>query len=187
MRPQSTSPACLAVSLALVLTLLTGCGDSSESPGSPAGGDSLPKGSLLIGVRQTPEYALPGQFPQHARGLVAALYSDGRIVRTKDVTKVGDSDSYETGTVSKKDYEEFAAFLKTDEVSKAPKVPHFRLHAATRVTTLHTEAGLEKWVTELPDSTSIWAKVQERLLNLPLADGHAADKDTVDGASKEDE
>lgn len=189
MRPSPTPTAFLAVALALVLNLLTGCGDSKESPAAstPASSGPLPTGGLVIGVRQTPEYALPGQFPQHPRGLVAALYSDGRIVRAKELSQVGDTSTYETGTVAKNDYDEFVAFLKTDEVAKAPKVPNFRLHAATRVTTLRTDSGMEKWVTELPDSGSVWAKVQERLLSLPLADGHAADKDTVDGASKEDE
>jgi hypothetical protein len=91
-----------------------------------------------------------------------------------------------TGKVKQQDCDEFIAFLKSDEVMKAPKTPHLRLHAATIQTTIATDTGKEKWVAEVPNEKSIWVEVRKRLLNLPLAEGKAAGEAEVQDASKED-
>jgi hypothetical protein len=165
----------VSITLAGFAALLTGCGKSSnEAPGatSPSsitlpGGTSIGK-TPIVTITQTPEFPRPGQFVQYPRGLVAALWSDGRIVRCVDPLSVGKPSLYVTGKVKDQDRDEFIAFLKSDEVMKAPKLPHLRLHSATLQTTIITDAGKEKWVAEVPNYKSIWVEVRKRLLNLPL-------------------
>lgn len=185
------------LTLAGFITFLTGCGKSKDeapsatspsgavTPGGATSPSVAPSGSPIVVLTQTPEFPKPGQFVQYPRGLVAALWSDGRIVRCVDPTTVG-SKSYVSGTVPKQDRDEFIAFLKSDEVMKAPKMPHLRFHSATLQTTIITESGKEKWVAEVPDDKSIWVEVRKRLLNLPLAEGKAAEESAVQDASKEE-
>jgi hypothetical protein len=185
----------VSVTLAGFIALLTGCGKSrDEAPGatttapttSGAGTPAVASsGSPVVIITQTPEFPKPGQYVQYPRGLVGALWSDGRIVRCVDPLSVGKS--YISGKVSQQDRDEFLAFLKSDEVMKAPKIPHLRLHAATLQTTVRTESGKEKWVAEVPDDKSIWVEVRKRLLNLPVAaDAKAADESAVQDATKEE-
>jgi hypothetical protein len=184
----------VSITLAGFITLLTGCGKSrDEAPGatSPSGGITLPGGTTIgktpiVTITQTPEFPKPGQYVQYPRGLVAALWSDGRIVRCADPLSVGKSTLYVTGKVKDHDRDEFIAFLKSDEVMKAPKLPHLRLHAATLQTTITTDKGKEKWVAEVPNAKSVWVEVRKRLLNLPLEGGSkAAGENEVQDASKE--
>jgi hypothetical protein len=74
--------------LAWSIVLLTACGKKQEE----APPLSLPPtGPPVVIITQTPEYPRPGQFVQYPRGLVAALWSDGRIVRCADPSMVGKS------------------------------------------------------------------------------------------------
>jgi hypothetical protein len=177
----------VSVTLAGFITLLTGCGKSrNEAPGATLPGGLPAKEVPIVTITQTPEFPKPGQFVQYPRGLVAALWKDGRIVRAVDPLSVGNPKSYVSGTVSQQDRDEFIAFLKSDEVMKAPKKPHLRLHSATLQTTILTDTGKEKWVAEVPNDKSIWVEVRKRMLNLPLKEGKAADESAVQDASKED-
>src|SRR5437762_2297211 len=100
--------------------------------------------------------------------VVTAAKQSGRISR--QLTSMTVRNAYVSGNVKQQDRDEFLAFLKSDEVMKAPKTPHLRMHAATLQTAIRTESSLEKWVTEVPDDQSIWLEVRKRLLNLPLAE-----------------
>jgi hypothetical protein len=142
----------------------------------------MPAGSPVLIMRQTPEMARPGQFAQHPRGLVAAMWNDGRVVRCADPSTVGKS--YVTGTLAANDRDEILKQLESSDVKGAPKVPHLRLHTATLVTTVNTAAGKDKWTAELPDEKSVWWQLRTRLLDLPLAESRPADAATVGDVSK---
>ena len=134
-------------------------------------------------MKQTPETPRPGQFVRHPRGLVAAVWSDGRVVRSADLNPSTVGTTYVSGTLPEKERDELLKYLESAEVKSAPKVPHFRLHAATLVTTVSTAAGKDKWTAELPDDASVWTKLRSRVLSLPLTDSRPADAAAVRDAS----
>jgi hypothetical protein len=138
---------------------------------------------LLI-ISQTPEMARPGQFVQNPRGLVVAVWSDGRVIRCENPSTVGKS--YVTGTISAKERDALLQYLESAEVKNAPKVPHLRLHAATLVSTLRLGGGKEKWTTELPDEKGIWFNLRTRLLGVPMSGTHPADATIVRSVSEQE-
>jgi hypothetical protein len=140
-------------------------------------------GPPVIQITQTPEYPRPGQFPKYKRGLVTALWSNGRMVRCASKDEIGKS--YMIGNVSEKERDEFLAYVKSDEIMKLPKLAHLRLHAATIQITINDGTGRQKWICELPDPSSVWTKLEERMLALPMPDAKSADEATVMDAERE--
>jgi hypothetical protein len=186
----------VVLTLALSLALLTGCGKSKEetpTPGTPfptASGPVLdesnpvPSGLPLLIISQTPEMARPGQFVQNPRGLVVAVWRDGRMIRCVDPSTVGKS--YVTGTIDSKERDALLQYLESNDIKNAPKVPHLRLHTATLVSTLRLGNDKEKWTTELPDDKSVWPRLRTRLLGVPMSGSHPADATIVRSVSEQE-
>ncbi len=182
MRFHRVVPPFVLSSLALAAVLLTGCGKSNPNIGlTPL----PPSGPPVILITQTPEYPGPGQFPKYHRGLVGALWEDGRIVRCADKSLVGKT--YVSGVVPETERKAFLDFLKTAEVQDAPKLAHLRLHTATLQITMQTTRGKEKWICALPDDSAIWVQVEGKLLGLPVPEAKSADDEAVRTAGQNEE
>jgi hypothetical protein len=121
----------------------------------------------LIVIYQLPDY--PGPDGSRFRaGLVAILWSDGRIVRAVGSTNIGKE--YVEGVVSPAQREKFFASLNTNAVVRNPPEDSkvIRLHRAFQIITLRREGKVFKWKRWLPDSESGFHEVEERLWSVPL-------------------
>ena len=123
-------------------------------------------------IDQMPDYPMPGRGSEFPGGLVAALWRDGRLIRATAPSAVGKS--YVEGAVAPQQREEFFSFLGT-ATGRAPKIDGIPLHVATQSITIRSESRASEWTRILPDTESVWAEVQSRLLSLPLQDRHAID------------
>jgi len=102
-------------------------------------------------------------------GLVAALWRDGRMIRSTAVGK-----SYVEGIVAPQQREEFFSYITT-AVKRAPKIDGIPLHVATQSIVVRSDGRTSEWTRILPDTESVWREVELRLLRLPLEHSHAID------------
>jgi hypothetical protein len=152
----------------VLLTFLLGCSAphrqaSSEPP------------AIVIG--QMPDYPVLGHGSDFPGGLVAALWRDGRMIRSTAPATVGRS--YVEGVVSPQQREEFFSFVSA-AAKRAPKVDAVPIHAATQSITIRSDGHTSKWTRILPDTESVWNEVESRLLSLPLEHRHAVDSGVAD-------
>ncbi len=108
---------------------------------------------------------------------MAALWRDGRLIRATASSTVGKS--YVQGVVAPKQREEFFSFIGT-ATRGAPKIDGVPLHGATQSITIRTENRASEWTRTLPDTESVWAQIQSRLLSLPLHNTHAIDSEVAE-------
>ena len=118
-------------------------------------------------VRQYPDYptARGSRFPG---GLIAALWSDGRMIRPTGSNTVGKS--YVEGMVSASDLDKFFGFF-TNSVALRNQTADgegIAFHAAYQVITVRRDGKRFRWMRPLPDRKAGFYKVEEGLWNLPL-------------------
>ena len=113
---------------------------------------------------------------QISGGLVAALWRDGRMIRSTSPRAVGKS--YVEGTVASQQCDEFFSFLSAATL-RAPKIDGIPLHVATQSITIRS-GDTSEWARILPDSESVWRDVESRLFDLPLQDSRAVDSSVAE-------
>ena len=113
---------------------------------------------------------------QISGGLVAALWRDGRMIRSTSPRAVGKS--YVEGTVASQQCDEFLSFLSAATV-RAPKIDGIPLHVATQSITIRS-GDTSEWARILPDSESVWRDVESRLFDLPLQHSRAVDSSVAE-------
>jgi hypothetical protein len=118
-------------------------------------------------VRQFPDYPRSGgsRFPD---GLIAALWSDGRMIRPAGSNTIGQS--YVEGVVSATDRDKFFTFLTNSAALRnqelgAKGIP---LHEADQIVTLYRGDKKSRWRRPLPDRKAGFYELEERLWSLPL-------------------
>lgn len=129
-------------------------------------------------VLQFPDYpgAKGSRFPG---GLIAALWSDGRLIRPTASNTIGKA--YVEGVVSAADREKFFAFLKEsaalrNQPADGEAIP---LHEAYQAVTLYKDGKITRWRRPLPDRKAGFSELQERLWALPLTGQRPADLTAV--------
>src|ERR1051326_6106090 len=121
-----------------------------------------------IVVIQYADYPAPGRGSSYPDGLIAAMWSDGRMIRPSGSNSVGKS--YVEGTVSAADRDTFFAFLSKssafgNQESDGEGIP---LHAAYQHVTLYRNGKKSKWIRPLPDRKAGLYELEERLRGLPI-------------------
>jgi hypothetical protein len=127
----------------------------------------------VIVVRQFADYPDAGRGSVFPAGLVAALWSDGRMIRPMGSNTVGKS--YVEGMVSTAERDKFFDFLnKTpalrNQEADGERVP---LHAAYQTIRLRRDGKASHWMRPLPDRKAGWYEVEARLWSLPLQEQRA--------------
>jgi hypothetical protein len=133
--------------------------------------------SPAIVIDQSPDYPMPDRGSVFPGGLVAALWRDGRMIRSTAPAAVGKS--YVGGLVSPQQREEFFSYISA-AVKRAPKIDGIPLHVATQSITIRGDGRTSEWTRILPDTESVWREVESRLLSLPLEHRHAVDSRVAD-------
>jgi len=85
---------------------------------------------------------MPGRGSDFPGGVVAALWRDGRMIRSITPKAVGKS--YVEGMVATEQREEFFRFLSA-AVVRAPKPDGIPLHVATQSISIRTGGGTSEW------------------------------------------
>jgi hypothetical protein len=119
-------------------------------------------------IRQFPDYPLGLQGSRFPGGLIAVLWSDGRMIRAAGSNTVGKS--YVEGIVSATNLEKFFFFLTNsvalrNQEAGGEGLPH---HAAFQLITLNRGDRKSKWMRPLPDRKAGFYELEERLWSLPL-------------------
>lgn len=150
-----------------LLTALACAGFAAESTNAPP----------VMVVLQFPDY--PGAKGSHfPGGLIAALWSDGRLIRPTGSNTIGKA--YVEGVVSAADREKFFAFLKESAALRnQPDRESIPLHEAYQTVTLYKDSKITRWRRPLPDRKAGFSELQERLWALPLTGQRPADLTAV--------
>jgi hypothetical protein len=118
--------------------------------------------SPVIVISQFPDYPGPAgsRFPG---GLIAVLWSDGRIIRPAGSNAVGRA--YVQGIVSASERDKLFAFLKQSAVLSHPPADEkgIPIHRAFQIITLRRDGKQSKWKRFLPDGKTGFHEVEERL------------------------
>jgi hypothetical protein len=121
----------------------------------------------VIVIRQHSDLKFAGRGPQFPGGLIAALWSDGRMIRPAGSNTVGKS--YVEGVVSAADREKFFAFLNESSALRNQEGGfEGTLHAAYQVVTVYREGKRSQWTRPLPDRKAGFYQIEERLWSLPI-------------------
>jgi hypothetical protein len=156
------------VGVLLLATFLAGCKAPYRKSAS---------GPPAIVIRQESGYPLPGRDSDFPEGLVAALWNDGRLVRSTSATAVGKS--YIEGFITSQHREEFFSFLNTS-IGRAPRFEGITVDAASQSFLVRSEGRTSEWTRVLPDTNSILSVVEARLMSVPLKHSHAVDSGLAD-------
>ena len=156
---------------ALLTTLLLGCATPRVDR------DEVSSNAPAIVIRQYPDYPAAGHGSVFPGGLIAALWSDGRMVRATGSNTVGKF--YVEGSVSSAERDAFFAFLSGSPAVRAPEGGGFPVDGAGQYITVRRDGRASTWVRLLPDAQSAWREVELRLLSLSLQGSHAVDWETL--------
>ena len=160
---------------AALTTILCGC---VSTPPDQSRVSSEPP---AIVIRQYPDYPAAGRGSHFPGGLVAALWHDGRMIRSASPDTVGKS--YVEGAVSPPQRDAFFAFLSGSAAVRAPEGGAIPVHAATQSITVRRDGAASKWTRVLPDTQSAWREVESRLLALAMEGSRSVDWAAVRGSS----
>lgn len=167
--------------VALVAVYLLGCKTATPElvPNPPNSYGS--GGEPVFVIYQMPDYPSPGRGSHFPGGLVAALWSDGRIIRPKQAGAVGAS--YVAGSVPDKERADFLDFLSESKALKLPHYPGTPVHAADQSIVIRWKDHMERWTRVLPDEASAWFEVEKRLWKLPVVSVKSIHKGEIEATS----
>jgi hypothetical protein len=132
------------------------------SSGAPAVNEPQP----LLVIWQQSEYPAPGREPVYAYGLVAVIWTDGRVIRANDKASIGKA--YTEGRARQNEFDDFVRFLASPTILAMPDEFAVAVDSASRSITIRHAGEKHKWTRTIPDQRALLNEIEARTWTLPL-------------------